>query len=285
MKNNINQLSFFKNRVILNVQSQSGGDIGSSVKVTTKDSVFFVKGYSMSSMGGAAESEAEGLQLIASTKCIYVPKVEDVTTNGDREFLILGFIHPGQRRPGYWEDFGKALASLHQMTTKSYGLSNDNFIGRLPQGNTFSDNVFSFIANSRLLPQGKLALDKGLLVLDEIAMIEKLCTKLESLIPNEPPALIHGDLWSGNYLCNRNGKVVIIDPSVSYSHREFDIAMTSLFGRCAPTFYQTYHDSYPLVAGWKDRVDLFQLYYLLVHLNMFGLSYKNQVMEIVRKYL
>jgi protein-ribulosamine 3-kinase len=114
---------------------------------------------------------------------------------------------------------------------------------------------------------------------------ERLFHRLDTLFPTEPPALLHGDLWSGNFLCDTQGRPVLIDPAVYYGHREMDLAMTRLFGGSDAALYAAYTDEWPLERGWEERVDLCNLYPLLVHVNLFGGSYITQVEAVLRRYV
>ena len=132
----------------------------------------------------------------------------------------------------------------------------------------------------RIEPQLKLAKELGY-DLPDTSSLYKNC---ESIIPKENASLIHGDLWGGNYLVDTNGSPCIIDPAVAYAPREMDIAMTRLFGGFRDQMISSYQDYYPLEKDWEQRIELWQLYYLLMHLNVFGISYKSQVTEIIHKY-
>jgi len=138
-----------------------------------------------------------------------------------------------------------------------------------------------FYITCRIEPQIALAKNQGFLPGFDL---NQIYNKIDSIIPGEQPCLIHGDLWNGNVLY-RSNDCFFIDPSISYSHREFDIAMMDLFGGFDQLVFDRYDEILPVEKGWKDRQDLFQLYYLLVHLNMFGSTYENDVKRIIRKYL
>lgn len=157
-----------------------------------------------------------------------------------------------------------------------------NYIGRLPQSNAPDEHWASFYLSQRLLPQIQLAFDKGFLPsLPSETLLTERCS---SLLGNPSPTPLHGDLWSGNYLISTGGEPYLIDPSFYYGHREVDLAMTQLFSGFSPVFYHTYHEIFPLEPGHEVRRDLYQLYYLLVHLNMFGISYRDRVVSIMNSY-
>ena len=272
---------------IIDVKPVSGGDINDARLLTTQGGqLFFVKINSGEKAFTMFQTEARGLELLRreAPGSLYIPQVLACEPAGDSAFLLLEFISGGTPSSGFWAVFGRSLARMHQQSREQFGLDHANFIGRLPQPNNFQPDWPTFYTRERLLPQGKLAYEKNLLGLQDMQQLEGLCKKLPEYYPTEPPALIHGDLWNGNYLVHRQGQPVLIDPAVSYSHREMDLAMTKLFGGFPQEFYDTYQEAYPLVPGWQDRLPLGQLYYLLVHLNMFGNSYLPAVKRIIKQF-
>lgn len=237
---------------------------------------------------GAAEmfrTEALGLTLLGASRALGVPRVHaHGEAPGGLAFLALDFVASGPRSRLFWENFGAALANLHGNTSAQFGFAHDNFIGSLPQSNTRHDRWADFYAAERLLPQLGLARDAGRLDAAEGRRVEKICTRIQHFCPEEAPALVHGDLWSGNFLCNEMGEAVLIDPAASFSHREMDLAMARLFGGFDPAFFQNYETAWPLEADFEERLEIYQLYYLLVHVNLFGGGYAEQVRGILRRF-
>ncbi|MCL4153172.1 UNVERIFIED_CONTAM: hypothetical protein GTU68_012877 [Idotea baltica] len=185
------------------------------------------------------------------------------------------------------EDFkilGAQLAALHQCTSVYFGLDHDNFIGKLPQSNTQHNTWVNFYTHERLLPQLHLAISNGLLNPKEIPTTSEIKSFLDGLFKNVKPVLLHGDLWSGNYLISTDGTPYIIDPAVYFGHHEVDIAMSQLFGGFHDAFYESYFLHMPEEENTSTRIDMYQLYYLLVHLNMFGRSYYGSVSSILKTY-
>ncbi|MFZ1687503.1 MAG: fructosamine kinase family protein, partial [Flavobacteriales bacterium] len=184
-----------------------------------------------------------------------------------------------------------SLARLHGHTNSTFGLDpastagrRDNYIGSLKQVNTGQVTWGEFFIHCRLEPQVKMAIDHQRIGMGDVLRFERLYGKLPSLFPIEPPALLHGDLWSGNFLCDAHHQPVLIDPAVYYGHREMDIAMTKLFGGFEPAFYSAYSDAWAMEIGWEERADLCNLYPLLVHVNLFGGSYAGQVAAILLRF-
>lgn len=179
---------------------------------------------------------------------------------------------------------GEDLAKLHRNSAENFGLDQDNYIGSLPQSNAHAVNWAEFFAAQRIEPQLRMAADGNFFSSAERKNFDRLLSRIDDIVPQEKPALIHGDLWSGNYLYDAEGKPVLIDPAVYYGHREMDIAMMHLFGGFAPEVFRSYNERFPLESGWKDRVDFHNLYPLLVHVNLFGGGYAGQVKSILRKF-
>ncbi|MBK8555884.1 MAG: fructosamine kinase family protein [Lewinellaceae bacterium] len=229
--------------------------------------------------------EALGLALLGASRSIAVPKVfKHQPIEGEWAFLLLEYIEPGYRNRLFWEVFGQSLSNLHGNTSAQFGFSHNNFLGTLPQSNTRHTTWAEFYATERLLPQLKMAQDTGRLDRNDAMRINTLCRSLGSICPEEPPALIHGDLWSGNFLCNLDGQPVLIDPAASFSHREMDLAMSRLFGGFDAAFYLSYDANFPLEPGLEERLPVYQLYYLLAHVNLFGGGYVEQVRGILKRW-
>jgi len=269
---------------ILEIRSIGGGCINEAYSLKTNSGRFFIKYNSASAFPGMFEKEAAGLQLLAETKTIVVPEVIDTNEAGKYAYLLLNFIESGSEGRNFWHDFGTKLADLHRNTNKYFGLDHDNYIGSLVQKNTYHPDFFSFFISERIEPQLKEARNKGALSQGEKRYFDSLFNTLHNIIPVEKPALIHGDLWSGNYMVSANGSPCLIDPAVYYGHREADIAMTQLFGGFHPDFYSAYSQAWPMEKDWQKRIDIFNLYPLLVHVNLFGGSYARQVLQIIRQF-
>lgn len=176
------------------------------------------------------------------------------------------------------------MASLHSITSSQFGWYRDNYMGALPQDNTPQDDWYSFFTKQRILPLAAQAMAKDLLSVKELEQAQKLCERLHQYFPDVRPSLLHGDLWSGNFLCNQHQKPVLIDPATHFGHPASDLALATLFGGFAPAFYEAYHYHAPLSTNCRAQWDICNLYPLLVHLILFGSSYHGQVSALLRRY-
>ena len=262
-----------------------GGDINQARLLETPQGKFFIKFNTAANAGLMLETEAKGLELIAASQALRTPAVLGFGQTDDGAFLLLEFIEKGYRGEGFWEKFGVSLATLHRQASNQFGLDHDNFIGSLPQSNKPAPTWAEFFIQERLQPQLSLAAQNNRLQTSDFSRFEKLFEKLPSICPAEPPALVHGDLWSGNFIVGADNEPVLIDPSVAFSHREMDLAMSRLFGGFERPFYRGYEEAYPLASGFEERLPVYQLYYLLAHVNLFGGGYANSVRNILTQFI
>ncbi len=270
---------------ILSVNPLSGGSINEVYKLQTGRGALVLKLNHKDKYPGMFAAEAKGLEILASAQAIETPQVIDHGEFEDQSYLLMHFIESGSKTHDFWFSFGHGLADLHRKSSPGFGLDHDNYIGSLPQLNTSEDSWAEFFVLHRLEPQLKMAYDAGFFRGSSSSGFSRLIARIPELIPVEKPSLLHGDLWAGNYLVNSGHKPVLIDPAVYYGHREMDIAMMHLFGGFAPEVFEHYNNSYPLEAGWRERVDLHNVYPLLVHVNLFGGSYERQVTDAVSRFI
>lgn len=230
--------------------------------------------------------EANGLRELKKANAIRVPNI--IATNEELLILEMLPVSSPTNRKRFFEQFGRQFAQLHRHTSDQFGFTENNYIGstsqiNLPKMSSWKD----FFVVNRLEFQFRLAEQNG--YVDEVlaSLFRTLEHKIDRLIPNdnEPPALLHGDLWSGNYVCLKNDVPAVIDPAVYFGHREADIAMTMLFGGFSESFYESYHNEYPLNDGWQRRCELYKLYHLFNHLNLFGDGYYSQVIGSIKSLL
>jgi protein-ribulosamine 3-kinase len=274
-----------ENVLLKSTESLGGGCINNAAKVSTTVGVFFVKYNTAASYPQMFALEANGLQLLRDADEIRVPEVIHYDTAENFSFLLLEFITSENRVHHFWSIFGRALASLHKHTNSFFGLDHDNFIGSLSQRNRLHKDWTGFFVTERLEPMVKQARDKGEISTHLVNQFECLYNKLSGYLPEEKPALLHGDLWSGNYMVDDKGDPCLIDPAVYFGHREMDLAMTRLFGGFSPQFYESYNHAFTLEKGWEERLDIMNLYPLMVHVNLFGGGYVSEVKQILDHFV
>ena len=217
--------------------------------------------------------ESEGLGLLRKATFLKIPATFGSGRIGDHNYLLSELITSGRQHPGYWENLGIGLAHLHLTHHTLFGLEGDNYIASIRQKNLLMDNWVDFFIEQRLDPLiGKAYFDK-LIPIGFLKRFQEIYPKLASLFPVEKPSLIHGDLWSGNVIANRDGQPCLIDPAVYFGHREMDLAFSRLFGGFDNKFYSAYESVLPLEPGFENRMGVYNLYPLLVHLNLFGTAY------------
>ena len=265
---------------ILNQKQLSDSSINTVMVLETKTLPVVVKINDNHHFPQLFKKEVQGLEILRESKSFYIPKVLAQGNINSTTFLLMQYIPSKAPDLDFWEIFGFSLARLHANTAESFGHKNSNYIGRLKQNNALENSAIDFYINQRLEPQFKLANQKGYV----FNTIDTLYKNMSEIIPEESPALIHGDLWNGNFICNAQGLPALIDPAVAYAPREMDLAMMHLFGGFPKEVFEIYHENFPLLPNWKERLPLWQLYYLLVHLNLFGSSYLQQVKTIIKSY-
>ena len=219
--------------------------------------------------------EARGLAWLAEANAVRVPKVLAVNdVDAGEQLLVLELLVAGRRQKDYEERLGRGLARLHRFGAPSFGFFEDNFLATLAQDNSERDDWASFYVEQRLEPLVRRAVDHGHVGASWPRKFDRIFANMAQLAgPAEPPARLHGDLWSGNLHADAAGGPVILDPAVYGGHREIDLAMLRLFGSPSPRFFDAYDEVYPRAPGHADRVKLYQLYPLLAHVNLFGGGY------------
>lgn len=269
---------------IFRISPLSGGDINEVFRVESNVGSICLKKNLAASFPKMFEAEAKGLDLLRENSSFIIPQVIGQFSDETHQYLLMNYIDSGTPSDSFWETFGRNLAELHQSSHSLFGLDHDNYIGSLPQSNQQHNSWTEFYANERIMAQMKIALSKGLIDASFMKKCEILCSKLNQLFPQEPPSLVHGDLWSGNYMSSSEGTPVLIDPAVYYGHREMDFGMMQLFGGFPDIVYDAYREVFPIELQWKERLSLTQLYPLTVHLNLFGGGYARSVQSIVLQF-
>jgi len=269
---------------ILSMSHISGGSINGTFKIDTNHKSYFIKVNDRSFAPEMFEKEVLGLELLRCSTPLRIPEVAGTYTSASNTVLIMEWIQSVAKSHNYWQNLAEGMASLHERSEPAFGLDNNNFIGSLSQSNAKHNTWVDFFIQERLNPQIKLAHQQHFVDSRLNTMFIALFNKLDTLIPVESPSLVHGDLWSGNILQDDVGAPVLIDPAVYYGHREMDIAFSKLFGGFAPRFYEAYNQAFPIAPGFNERVDIYNLYPLLVHLNLFGRSYLGQIDSILNYF-
>ena len=262
-----------------------GGNFNLAVRVQLQNGEeYFIK-WNQGDHHGLFEAEAKNLELVGKTGTISFPSVIGVGSIEEKEYLMMECIPSGEKAANYWVDFGEKLARLHKNTnSKGHGLDYTNYLGAAPQINTWNTDGVAFLTDNRLRKKVSQAVYD--LKIDSAleGKLESLFEKLPSLLPNETSALIHGDLWSGNAMTNPAGLITLVDPACSYGLREAEIAFTTMFGGFDEAFYEAYNANFPIQKGFHERIPLYNLYPLLVHVNLFGEGYLPAIKKIVESY-
>ena len=264
---------------IINQVAITGGDINYSARLDIDSGErFFVK-WNLRTPENMFQTEAQGLELLASAGSgLVIPQVRLV----GNDFLVMEYIEESSYGNAYL--FGSQLAQLHRKSNELFGLDTSNYIDRLPQSNRYHADWLEFFIRERIEPQVKMAIDSGKLPSSFHSIFERVFNYTYVIFADEPPALLHGDLWNGNYMWTSSGDTAIYDPAVYFGHREMDLAMTRLFGGFSEEFYHGYNDIYPLKKGYEERFKLCNLYPILVHANLFGGGYVSQAKNLLRQF-
>ena len=261
----------------------AGGDISTATRLRLSNGTTALMKTLPHAPEGFFEAEAAGLRWLAEVEGgVAVPEV----LGADADCVIVAWVEQtGKNNAESASTFGQRLATTHAAGAPSYGLERDGFIGKLPMPNRSCETWPEFYATRRVLPYLKLARDRGAVSETDAAAVEAVIGRLARLLPEEPPARLHGDLWNGNCLWGQDGAVHVIDPAAYGGHREVDLAMLHLFGLPhLPRVMQAYLDAAPLADGWEDRLGLHQLFPLLVHACMFGGGYGARAGDVARRY-
>ncbi len=266
---------------LLSQQALFDGDINQSFLLKTTTDSFFVK-LNKASRLSMFEAEAAALQTLSNANTLRVPTPILAGSVDHHAFLIMEYIEMGSNSAKSEEALGHSLASMHQNSTTQFGWTRDNTIGTTPQLNQQQDNWAIFWREQRITPQLQWAAERGA----PSSLKQKgaqLLANMEILLNNHnpSPALLHGDLWGGNWSTAQSGEPVLYDPALYYGDRESDLAMTELFGGFSSRFYDAYNESWALDAGYQQRKTLYNLYHIFNHFNLFGGGYGRQAERMI----
>jgi len=270
--------------IISKIQSIGGGSINQAFLIETQNTSYFLKYNTAASHPNMFTSELKGLKLLSNTKTIRIPETSFAYEGKDYSCILMEFIKTQTPQNNFWQMFADKLSMLHSHSSNFFGLDFHNYMGSLTQSNTKHSKFDEFFIEQRLEPQIKLARNSGFLNSKHVKQTERLFQELSSIFPQEKPALVHGDLWSGNFMSDKLGKPVLIDPASYYGHREVDIAMTIMFGGFPPAFYDSYQQIFPMDKGWEERLPYYNLYPILVHINLFGKSYLPSFERVINRF-
>lgn len=264
-----------------------GGCINHASKIETNAGTFFLK-WNRNCETDLFLREAESLEELrkAAASQLVVPEVFAVKeVDASPGFLVLEYLEPGYGSGNSDEKLGSGLAVIHQYSAEKFGFYNDNYCGSTPQKNSWTNSWTEFFSNNRMAFLLNLIQKERPLPAGEIKVYEQLLNKIPELVPkNAVPALIHGDLWSGNYM-NTPGGPALIDPAAYYADREMEMGIMTLFGGFSQRFYSAYNEVYPLPPEWRERNRLYQLYHVLNHYYLFGGGYRSQALNIAKSYI
>ena len=216
--------------VLKDFRSVGGGCINHGGLLSTTAGNFFIKWNDAKKFPGMFEAEAKGLGILKCHTSLHIPQVIGWFEEGSYQGIVLEFVESKGRASSYWTELGTQLANLHNNSNIHFGLDHSNYIGSLRQFNNHSPAWTNFFIEHRLEVQLKLAINSGNLDASIVGQFQKLYNQLPAIFPDEKPALLHGDLWSGNVIVNSAGKPCLIDPAIYYGHREAELSFTHLFG-------------------------------------------------------
>ncbi len=272
---------------LVNNHSVGGGCINNALKFSSSVGEFFLK-WNSSAPSDMFLKEAEGLDEMRSPENSYliIPKVIWAKVPDDFPGLILmEYLAPSAKTTGYDERLGRGIAQLHRKTTTEFGFHHSNYCGTTVQDNTWKKNWPEFYAKQRIWALVVQIGTTRRITSDELKIYKKLIDKIPRLLAHQTiPSLIHGDLWAGNYMYAENGPA-LIDPACYYADREMELGMMLLFGGFVQRVWDAYLEEFPLPEGWKERIQLYQLYHILNHYLLFGGSYGRQALDIAKRYL
>ncbi len=277
----------YSGSAVSSVSPLSGGCISDAYKLSLSDGRKLFLKLNLNSSKDMFIKEAHGLKELSKADAIRIPEVFLF----DSTYIITELIETGSKSGSFFEDFGRKFAGLHKYTGNYFGFYEDNYIGSNPQPNIPDDEEKNdwakFYFDKRIRFQYRLAEKNGYASAELRKGISALEDKIHDILKGseEKPSVLHGDLWGGNYMVDSGGKPCLIDPAVYYGHREADLAMTKIFGGFDPRFYSAYNEYFPLPEGYDYRENIYKLYHILNHLNLFGSGYFSQAISLLNSYI
>lgn len=269
----------------IEIISVGGGSINQTCQIRLGNHSWFCKINSAVNFPRLFEKEKKGLELIGSKAVISVPGVTGCFESGQLQFLLMEWINTGERTKAFWQKFGEQLARMHQVESSQFGWQENNYMGSVVQSNMPESSWNRFFMEQRLQPMVDACYRNKLLRDQHLKQFENLYSKLHQVFDEKQnPVLVHGDLWSGNFICSQDSVPVLIDPAVYFGHPSVDLGMSTLFGGFNTQFYEAYQYQLPFPSNYKEQWEICNLYPLLIHLLLFGSSYLNGIEKTLRYY-
>lgn len=270
-------------------RSVGGGSINQAAVYQTSAGEFFLK-WNRHPIDDQFELEAMGLEEMRDSPTdLVIPKpiAHRPPQGGVPGFLVIEYLEPGQRVADFDEQLGRGLAALHSKGASAFGFHADNYCGTTPQPNPWVEDWITFYRDQRLGFQLEMAAEKRGVSSGDRRAYERLLGRLDEFLATDEavPSLIHGDLWSGNLHVAPDGRPSLIDPAAYFGHREAELGMMRLFGGFSDRVYDAYDEAWPLEPGWEKRLELYELYHLMNHYNLFGGGYGSQAFSVVKRWV
>ncbi len=275
----------FQGRAIQSASSLGGGHGQGVFKISADGTPYpmVVKCFAHPDQHAMAVGEAESLRTIHKAVPGLAPQVYDVIHHPRGSCVFMEYIANGAAEGQSGREVGQKLANMHNSGAQDFGFHCDTFIGGIRQNNLWLGNWHDFYVNHRLIPLFSACFNRGHFTSGHQAQFERLCDRFQSMLPKVTPSLLHGDLWNGNRISSGRGPV-LIDACCFYGHNEMDLAMMQLFGGFQPETFRHYHELIPAVAGIDERLQIYSLYYLLVHVRLFGEGYTSSCKRIFSRF-
>lgn len=265
---------------VLQIKPVSGGDINKSYCIVSDREKYFIKLNFSKNYPGLFKAESLGLKKLSVSNYLGIPTVLKTGEIGDQQYLLMEWIYTELNPKLYSNELlARGLVAIHQTHQENFGFESDNYIGTLKQFNNYHRSWADFYYAERLMPLLRLIVEKNKLDSFWLNKLELLHVRLADIFPEEKPSLLHGDLWSGNVMGGKGGKPHIYDPAVYFGHREMDLGMMKLFGGFDNDVFEIYNELFPLENEWQFRIQLTQLYPIMVHAVLFGGIYVKEVLN------